>query len=155
LKPHVAVEQAQAEMETISRRLSERYPNTNAGQSGNIVPLENQFVGEVRPALLVLFAAVGMVLLIACANVANLLLARTSVRRRELSIRAALGAGRRRITRQLLGESGLVALTGCAVGLLLAHWGLAVLQVIRPEEMARDGGVLLGRSGVAVSRVLP
>ena len=135
LAPGVSLERARAEVETIGRGLAARYPATNEGWMPRLTTLRDSEVGEVRPVLLIMQAAVSFVLLIACANVANLLMARGASRHREIAIRTTLGAGRRRILRQLLTESLLIAIAAAAVGVLLAGWGLDVVVAMLPASL--------------------
>jgi predicted permease len=140
LKPGSTVRQAQAEMDLLTARLRRDFPNTyppNGGLTFSVVPLRDQVVGDVRRVVVILSAAVAFVLLIACANVANLLLARALGRRREMTVRAALGASRGRVTRQLLTESLLLAGAGGIVGLVLAVGGIAWMQALRPPDVPR------------------
>src|SRR5262249_4275522 len=137
LKPRVTLAEAQTQMDLIARRLTEKLPDSNTGVGVSLVSLRDQTVGDARPALLVLFGVAGFLLLMVCANIGNLMLARASARARELAVRAALGASRTRLLRQLLAESALLALLGGALGLVLAAWGVRVLRGLAPESLPR------------------
>src|SRR5438552_176942 len=143
LRPGVSLEQAQAEMDTISGHLAVAHPETNNGLSVRVVPLRDQVLGGSRRVLLLLFACTGLVLLVACGNVANLLLARATTRQKEVAIRAALGAARLRILRQFLAESALIVLPAGAIGVGLAYGSLVLLRPLIPADvpLAQDATV--------------
>ena len=141
LKSGVTLSQAQTEMNTISQRLEESYPEDDKGWGASIKSMRDETVGDVRPALLMMLGAVAFVLLIACANVANLILARTFARRKEIAIRTAMGATRARIVQQLLGESLIISLCGGALGLIAAHYGIQLLIKFFADKLPRIGDI--------------
>jgi putative ABC transport system permease protein len=156
LRPGVSLQQARAELNTISNRLAQQYPKDDKGWGATAIPLRDDLVGDVRPALLILLGAVAFVLLIACANVANLVLAKTLTRRKEVAIRTALGASRRRLLQQVLSETVLLAIAGGALGLIFAHYGMLLMvkflaqQLPRATEIGLDGWVLAFTLGISL-----
>ena len=156
LKPGVTLEQARDDMKRVNAGLADAYPDVDGNIKANLIPLKDEIIGDMRPALLVLLGAVGFVLLIACVNVANLLLARSTARHREFSVRVALGASHARVVRQLLTESILLSLSGGMLGVLLAKWGTAAAiaavpqTVPRAEEIGLDLRVLLFTLSISI-----
>jgi predicted permease len=160
LKPRVSAAQAQAELSVIAKRIEQENAQSHAGTGLKLIPLQEQVVGQVRPILIVLLAAVGFVLLIACANVASLLLTRSLSRQKEVAIRAALGASRWRLIRQLLTESLLLSIAGGLAGLLIAYWGIHGLVAVLPDTQVNalpflkslhlDAGILLFSFGLSL-----
>ena len=155
LKPGVTFEQADADMNNVAANLEKQYPDSNTGNRVRLRPLMEIFVVDVRRTLWIIFAVVGAVLLIACANIANLLMARATARRKEMAIRTAVGASRWRIARQLLTESTVVSLIGGVIGLFLAYWGVQLILYISPtaiprsREIGLDWNVLIFTIGVS------
>jgi len=145
LKPGVTIEQARSDLNRVMSDLAVAYPETNRGNGATVIPLKEQVVGNIRPILLMLFGAVGFVLLIGCVNVSNLMLARSTGRSREFAIRSALGAGRRRLLRQSLTESTLLGLAGGALGLIVAGWGTKLALTALPTTLPRAEEVGLDR----------
>jgi len=154
LKPGVSIEQARANMDEVTRNLAAAYPDDNKGVGATMNPLKEEMLGGVRPILLVLIAAVGFVLLIACVNVANLMLSRSNSRAREFAIRAAIGAGQLRLVRQLLTESVLLGCAGGASGLALAAWGTQAALKRLPEALPRAGNIGLDARVLAFTAVV-
>jgi predicted permease len=154
LRPGVSVGEAEAEMRTIAERLGAQYPDSNAGRGARVVDLHTQFVGDVRLPLYVLLVAGLFVLAIAATNVANLLLAHALGRRREMAVRAALGAGRWRLARQTLTESGVLAVLAAAGGALVAVWGVPALVRLSPAEVPRLDGVSVDAGALAFTLVV-
>src|SRR6266404_8299392 len=156
LRPEVGLEQAQAQMSAIGTRLEQRYPDSNSGKNVAVTRMRDEMVSNFRLTLWIMLAAVGVVLLIACANLANMLLAKSVARTKEIAIRAALGAGRGRILRQLITESLLMGLLAGALGVLLAFWGERALVALAPGDVPRlsethiDLGVLAFALGISL-----
>src|SRR4030095_7065470 len=146
LKPEVSLERARAELSAIAGRLAAPHPSSNTGIGVTARSFLDDYVGDPRQTLRVIFVAVGFMLLIACANVANLMLARATSRRREIALRLALGASRWRVTRQLITESLILALGGGACGVLLAYWGTNLLSRINTGDLSRLEEVNIDRS---------
>jgi putative ABC transport system permease protein len=154
LKPGVSIDEAQTQMTAIARALEHETPQRNANWGARVIALRDELSGEYRRALLILAGAVAFVLLIACANVANLLLARGAARQREIAIRAALGAGRPRVVRQLLTETAVLTVLGGSAGLLVAFWGLDLLLAMSPLDLTNAGPVRLSYPALGFTAVV-
>ena len=141
LRPRVGVGQARAEMNTVQENIDELHPNTERGLGASVVPLKQELIGDISGTLLLLLAAVGLVLLIACVNVANLMLARSATRSREYAIRLALGASRRQIAWQAVTESLLLSVTGALLGLVIARWSVKVALAAAPGTVPRSENI--------------
>jgi putative ABC transport system permease protein len=154
LNTGVSVEKGRSELETIAHRLEESYPNSNKGWGVKVTPLNEVVTGTVRQPLMILLGAVAFVLLIACANVANLLLVRSSARQREMAIRVAIGASRWRVVRQVIGESVILSILAGAFGMLIAHWGIDVLLAVAPQILPRAQEVRMDISVLGFTAVI-
>ena len=156
LKPGATIEQAQSDVNVIGQRLEQEHPQTNKNQGAHVISITNEIVGEIRPTLWMIFGAVVLVLLVACANVANLLLARSSVRHKEITIRSAIGASRGQLVRQLMTESLLLSTAGGVLGLILAYWGTSLVSSVGSQldpmfnQIQLDTRVLLFTVGISL-----